>query len=62
MRDEHEGDAEPGLEMLQLELHALAQLEVERTERLVEEEYPRPVDDGAGQATRCCWPPDNSAG
>ncbi|ANH38029.1 hypothetical protein I601_1597 [Nocardioides dokdonensis FR1436] len=36
--DEHEGDAELTLQGLQLDLHLLAQLEVERPERLVEEQ------------------------
>ena len=33
---------------LELELHLLAQLQVERAERLVEQEHLRPVDEGAG--------------
>ena len=45
MRDVEEGDLEVGLERLQEELHLLAQLEVERAERLVEEQDPRAVDD-----------------
>ena len=47
MRDVHERDADLVLDPLQLELHLLAQLEVERPERLVEEEHPRPVDECA---------------
>ena len=35
-----EGDADLALERLELELHLLAELEVERAQRLVEEEAP----------------------
>ncbi len=35
------------LDPLQLELHLLAELHVERAERLVEEQRGRPVDEGA---------------
>ena len=38
VRDEHEGYAERVLQALQLALHRLPQLEVERAERLVEQE------------------------
>ena len=34
---------------LQLDLHLLAQLEVERAERLVEQQHLGPVDEGAGE-------------
>ncbi len=37
------------LDRLELDLHLLAQLEVERAERLVEEEHLGPIDEGAGQ-------------
>ena len=37
------------MQPLELELHALAQLEIERTERLVEQEHVRLVDDRAGE-------------
>src|SRR5581483_7324480 len=37
------------LNALQLELHLLAELQVERAERLVEEEHPRPVHERARQ-------------
>ncbi len=46
---EQEGDAEPLLKVLQLHLHALAQLEVERAERLVEQQHLGLVGDGAGE-------------
>ena len=49
MGDEEEGDADVALDRLELHLHLLAQLEVERAERLVEQEHPRPVDEGAGE-------------
>ena len=47
MRDVDEGDRELPLQLLEEELHLLAQLQVERTERLVEEENGRTVDDRA---------------
>ena len=37
------------LDLLQLELHLLAQLEVERAERLVEQQRGRAVDERAGE-------------
>ena len=37
------------LDALELDLHLLAQLEVERAERLVEQQHPRAVDDRAGE-------------
>ena len=39
--DEHEGDADLALDLLQLDLHLPAQLEVERAERLVEQQHLR---------------------
>ena len=42
----HERDPDLPLELLELELHLLAQLEVERAERLVEEEHGGMVDEG----------------
>ena len=47
MRDEDEGDAELALDLDELALHALAQLEVERGERLVEQQDLRLIDDSA---------------
>ena len=38
-----------GLDPLELELHLAAQLEVERAERLVEQQHLGPVDQGPGQ-------------
>ena len=47
--DDHEGDADLVLQAHQLELHLLAQLLVERRERLVEQQHLGPLDQGAGQ-------------
>ncbi len=47
--DEHEGDAELALQRLQLDLHLFAQLQVERAERLVEQQHLRLVDQRARQ-------------
>ena len=47
VRDVDERRAELGLDPLQLELHLLAQLDVERAQRLVEQERGRPVDQSA---------------
>jgi hypothetical protein len=43
--DVDEGDADVALDRLQLNLHLLAQLQVEGAERLVQQQHPRPVDD-----------------
>ncbi len=45
--DEHERDADVALQADQLDLHLLAQLRVERAERLVEQQQARPVDESA---------------
>ena len=47
--DDDEGDADLALNRLELHLHLLAQLEVERAERLVEQQDLRAADQGAGQ-------------
>ena len=57
-----EGDADLLLDGLQLDLHLLAELEVERAERLVEEQDARPVDQRRASATRWRWPPDSWLG
>jgi hypothetical protein len=49
MGDIDEGDADFVLDALQLDLHPLPQLEVERPEGLVQEQDTRPVDEGPGQ-------------
>lgn len=48
MRDVHEGDADLGLDALELQLHLAAQLEVEGAEGLVEQQHLGGVDQGAG--------------
>ena len=48
MGDVDEGDADLGLDALELQLHLAAQLEVEGAERLVEEQHLRVVDQRAG--------------
>ena len=47
--DVDERDADLALDALELDLHLLAQLEVQRAERLVEQQHARAVDDRAGQ-------------
>ena len=47
VRDVHERRARARLDLLELELHLLAQLEVERAQRLVEQQGRRLVDERA---------------
>ena len=49
MRDEQRGQPEAALQAAHLELHLLAQLAVERAERLVEQQQPRLEHGGAGE-------------
>ena len=49
VRHVDERDADLALDPLELDLHGLAELEVKRAERLVEQQRPRPVHQGAGQ-------------
>ncbi len=49
VRHVDERDPDLLLDLLQLDLHLLTELQVERAERLVEEEHPWPVDDRAGE-------------
>ena len=49
VRDVDERDPDLGLDALELALHLQAQLEVERAQRLVEQQDLRPVDDRPGQ-------------
>ena len=49
VRHVDERDADLALDALELDLHLLAQLEVQRAERLVEQQHPRAVDDRARQ-------------
>ena len=48
MGDVDEGDADLGLDALELQLHLAAQLEVEGAERLVEQQHLGVVDQRAG--------------
>ena len=48
MRDVHEGRADLAVDLRQLDLQALAELQVERAERLVEQEHRRTLDERAG--------------
>ncbi len=49
VRDVDERDADRLLDVLELDLHLLAQLEVERAERLVQQQHAGPVDERAGE-------------
>ena len=49
VRDVHERDADLPLDALELDLQLLAQAQVERAERLVEQQRPRAVDERAGE-------------
>ena len=49
MGDEDERDPHLLLDLLELDLHLLAELEVEGAERLVEQQHLGPVDEGPGQ-------------
>ena len=49
MRHQQRGHAERALQLLQLDLQLLAQLAVERAQRLVEQQDVGLEDDGAGQ-------------
>ena len=60
--DVDERDAHLALDALELELHRLAELEVERAEGLVEQEDARLVDERAARATRWRWPPESCPG
>ena len=60
--DEHERDAGGPLDLLQLDLHLLAQLEVECAERFVEQEHRRASDQRAGQGDPLPLTPDSAAG
>jgi hypothetical protein len=62
VRDEQERDADLPLQRLQLGLHLLAQLQVERAERLVEQQTCGWLISARASATRWRWPPDNCAG
>ena len=52
VRDEDEGDADLALDRLELDLHLVAQLEIERGQWLVEKQHLGAVDQGAGETDR----------
>ena len=54
--DVDERDPDLALDLLELDLHLLAQLQVERAERLVEQQHRRPVDERAGQRDALALP------
>ena len=61
--DEDEGDADLALDRLQLDLHLLAQLEVERAQRLVQQQHARArLTSARASATRWRWPPESCDG
>jgi hypothetical protein len=47
--DVDEGDPDLALDVLELQLHLLPELQIQRPERLIEEQHRRPVDEGARQ-------------
>ena len=47
--DEDKGDTQLALQLLQLALHLLAQFEIQRAERFVQQQHPRPIDQRARQ-------------
>ena len=49
MRDHDEGDVQFALNLFQLDHHRLAQIEIERSQRLVEQQHGRPADQRARQ-------------
>src|SRR5438105_1706920 len=60
--DEDHGQTEFALQLLQLELHRLPQLLVERAERFVAKQHPRFDHDGAGQGDALLLAPGELAG
>ena len=57
MGDVEEGDPDFALDLLQLDLHLLAQLQVERSERLVEQQHRGAVDERTGERHALHLPP-----
>jgi hypothetical protein len=49
VRDVEEGDPDLALDLFELDLHLAAQLEVERAERLVQQQHRGPVHQRAGE-------------
>ena len=63
MGDVDHGDSAASLESTQFESKLLAQLSIQRPERLIEQENRRPGKMIARpSATRCCWPPESWTG
>ena len=62
MGHDHERDAHLVLEALELELHLLAHLAVERAQRLVEQQQPGPLDDRPRQSDPLPLPTGELAG
>src|SRR5262249_61831098 len=56
VRDVDERHAELALERLEEDLHLLPKLEIERAERLVQEQHPRPGDDPAREGAALAPP------
>src|SRR5579872_7057118 len=56
MGDIDEGDADLALQLLELDLHPLAKLEVERAERLIEKQDLGTICQGAGQGDALLLP------
>src|SRR5262249_62001591 len=56
VRDVDERHAEVALERLEKDLHLLPKLEIERPERLVQEQHARPVDDRARESNPLALP------
>ena len=53
MGDIDKGDAYLLLDALEFDLHILAQLEIQRTQRFVQQEYLGAVDNGTGDGNPC---------
>ena len=58
--DEDRRDADPRLDLLQLEAHLVAPPGIEIGERLVEQQHVGVATSARPSATRCCWPPERS--
>jgi len=57
--DDHEGHAEPALQLHQFELGAFTQFLVERGQRLIEQQHRGRRASERASATRCFWPPES---
>ena len=57
VRDVDKSDAEPALQLMQLDLELAPQFQVQRPERLVQQEHLRFVDNGARQRHALLLPP-----